>query len=103
MVRYLCRGNMASKVLTTITLLTLTACGEEQLSLPVMHAASALQATGQSPASPYSSSHIQEPRMQKPGIDMRRITNEIYETTPPQYCYSQGDQETNVQVQCRHG
>jgi hypothetical protein len=27
--------------------------------------------------------------MQKPRIDMRRITNEIYQTTPPQYCYSQ--------------
>jgi hypothetical protein len=26
--------------------------------------------------------------MQKPRIDMRRITNEIYEDTPPQYCYS---------------
>jgi hypothetical protein len=37
----------------TITLLMSTACGEEQRSLPVMQAASALQATGQSPANPF--------------------------------------------------
>jgi hypothetical protein len=79
MVRFLCRGYIVSKVLTTITLLMLTACGEEQRSRPVMHAASALQATGQGPATPYPSGHIQEPRKQKPRIDMRRITNEIYE------------------------
>jgi hypothetical protein len=79
MVRFWCKGYMASKVLTTTTLLMLTACGDEQRSLPVMHAASALQATGQSRSNPYPSGHIQEPRMQKPRIDMRRITNEIYE------------------------
>jgi hypothetical protein len=75
---------MVLKVVVIVTLLMLTACREEQRSLPTIHAASiSLQATGQK-----QSLHDTRSLMQEPGIDTRRITGEIYRNTPPQYCYS---------------
>jgi hypothetical protein len=75
---------MVLRAAVMITLLTLTACREEQPTLPTVHAASVpLQATGQKQSSPgfYGPLH-------KPGIDMRQITDELYKNAPPQYCYS---------------
>jgi hypothetical protein len=76
---------MAFKVLALITLLSLlTACREEQRSLPIVDAAgSGLQATSQNPSNSDTPSPMRAPR-----FDMRRIANEIYEHAPPQYCYS---------------
>jgi hypothetical protein len=76
---------MAFKVLALITLLSfLSACREEQRSLPIVDAAgSGLQATSQNPSNSYTPNPVREAR-----FDMRRITNEIYEHAPPQYCYS---------------
>jgi hypothetical protein len=76
---------MAFKVLALITLLSLlTACREEQRSLPIVDAAgSGLQATSRNP----SNSDTPRP-MRQARFDMRRIANEIYEHAPPQYCYS---------------
>jgi hypothetical protein len=76
---------MAFKVLALITLLSLLrACREEQHSLPIIDAAgSGLQATSQKSSNSDTPSPMREPR-----FDMRRITNEIYEHAPPQYCYS---------------
>src|ERR1700733_14104371 len=60
----------------------LTACREEQRSLSIIHAASSsMQATSQEPP-------VMPGPSQKPRIDMRRITDEIYKNAPPQYCYS---------------
>jgi hypothetical protein len=73
---------MPSKVLAVITLLMLTAC-REQRALSIIHAANMVQATGQ------NTSHRESPGpVHNPGIDMRRVTDEIYENAPPQYCYS---------------
>src|SRR5258708_37484743 len=76
---------MAFKVLALITLLSLlTACREEQRSLPIVDAAgSGLQATSQNPSNSDTPSPMRVPR-----FDMRRIAKEIYEHAPPQYCYS---------------
>jgi hypothetical protein len=73
---------MVFKGLATIILLSmLTACGEEQRTLSIIHGASSpMQAIGQKP--PVTPSPLQKPR-----IDMRRITDEIYKNAPPQYCY----------------
>jgi hypothetical protein len=75
---------MVFKGLAIITLLSmLTAC-REQRSLSIIHAASpSMQATSQKP----SNSHTPRP-LQKRRIDLRRVTDEIYENAPPQYCYS---------------
>lgn len=75
---------MVFKAAVMITLLTLTACREGQPALPIIHAASAsLQAISykRSPAD------IRGP-MHKSGIDIQRITEELYKNAPPQYCYS---------------
>jgi hypothetical protein len=74
---------MVLKVVVIVTLLMLTACREEQRSLPIIHAASIGQATGQKQSLPDTHNLMHEP-----GIDMRRITDEIYRNAPPQYCYS---------------
>jgi hypothetical protein len=74
---------MVFKVVAIITLSMLTACREEQPSLPIIHAASIVQATGQKQSLP----EIHGP-MRRSGIDMQRITNELYKNAPPQYCYS---------------
>jgi hypothetical protein len=76
---------MVFKGLAIITLLSmLTACKEEQRSLSIIHAASSsMEATSQKPSNSDTPGSLQEPR-----IDMRRVTDEIYENAPPQYCYS---------------
>jgi hypothetical protein len=75
---------MVLKVAAIMTLLTLTACREEQRTLPIVHAAGiSLQTTGQK----QSATGIRGP-IHKSGIDMQRITNELYKNAPPQYCYS---------------
>jgi hypothetical protein len=75
---------MVFKLAVFITLLTLTACREEQPALPVVHAAGIpLQAAGQKQSPP----EIHVPA-HNPGIDMQRITEELNKTAPPQYCYS---------------
>jgi hypothetical protein len=75
---------MVLKVAAIMTLLTLTACREEQRTLPIVHAAGiSLQTTGQK----QSATGIRGP-MHKSGIDMQHITNELYKNAPPQYCYS---------------
>src|SRR5258708_36056674 len=76
---------MAFNVLAFITLFSLlTACREEQRSLPIVDAAcSGLQATSQNPSNSDTPS-----RMGVPRFDMRRVAKEIYEHAPPQYCYS---------------
>jgi hypothetical protein len=75
---------MVLKVVVIVTLLMLTACREEQRSLRIIHAASiSLQTTAQKRSLP--DTHGQ---MQEPGLDMRRITDEMYRNAPPQYCYS---------------
>lgn len=75
---------MVLKVAVIMTLLTLTACREEQRTLPIVHAASAsLQAISYKQSTP----DIHGP-MRKSVIDMQRITNELYKNAPPQYCYS---------------
>jgi hypothetical protein len=75
---------MVVKVAVIITLLTLTACREEQRSLPIVDAAStSLQAISYKQSTP----DIHGP-MRKSGIDMQRITKELYKDAPPQYCYS---------------
>jgi hypothetical protein len=75
---------MVLKVALIMTLLTLTACREEQRTLPTVHAASpSVQAISYKPSTP----DIHGP-MHDPGIDMQRITNELYKSAPPQYCYS---------------
>jgi hypothetical protein len=75
---------MVLRAAVIITLLTLTACREEQPALPIVRAASAsLQAISykRSPADVHGPMH-------KSGIDMQRITNELYKNAPPQHCYS---------------
>lgn len=76
---------MVFKSLAIVTLLsTLTACREKQRSLSIIHtASSAMQAKSQEPSNSGSPGPLQETR-----IDLRRITDEIYENSPPQYCYS---------------
>jgi hypothetical protein len=76
---------MAFKGVAIITLLSmLTACREEQRSLSIIHAASSsMEATSQKRSNSDTPGSLQEPR-----IDMRRVTDEIYENAPPQYCYS---------------
>jgi hypothetical protein len=76
---------MAFKVLAIITVVTmLTACREQQRSLPINHAAdSSRRNAGQKPPNPHSPGPMQEPR-----IDVRRITSNIYKNVPAQYCYS---------------
>jgi hypothetical protein len=75
---------MVFKVVAIITLLTLTACREKQRTLPIVHAASASLETIAYKQSPPD----MDGTMHNPGIDMRRITNELYKNFPPQYCYS---------------
>jgi hypothetical protein len=83
--RGICRGYMVVKVAVIITLLTLTACREEQRSLPIVDAAStSLQAISYKQSTP----DIIHGSMRKSGIDMQRITIELNKTAPPQYCYS---------------
>jgi hypothetical protein len=76
---------MVFKGFAIVTLLSmLTACREEQRSLSIIHAASSpMEATSQKRSNSDTSGSLQEPR-----IDMRRVTDEIYENAPPQYCYS---------------
>jgi hypothetical protein len=75
---------MVFKVALILTLLTLTACREEQRTLPVVHAANtALRATRQK----YSPPDTDGP-MLNTGIDFQSITNELLTNTPTQYCYS---------------
>ena len=76
---------MAFKGVAIITLLSmLTACREEQRSLSIIHAASSsMEPTSQKRSTSDTPGSLQEPR-----IDMPRITDEIYENAPPQYCYS---------------
>jgi hypothetical protein len=76
---------MVFKGLAIITLLSmLVACRKEQRSLSIIHAASfSMQVTSQKPSNPDTPGPSREPR-----IDMRRITDEIHENAPPQYCYS---------------
>jgi hypothetical protein len=74
---------MVLKLAVITTLSMLTACRDKQ-TLPIVHAAGAsLQAAGQHQSSP----DIYGP-LHKPGIDVRQITDELYENVPPQYCYS---------------
>jgi hypothetical protein len=76
---------MVFKGFAIITLLSmLTACREEQPSLSIIHAASSsMEPTSQKRSTSDTPGSLQEPR-----IDMPRITDEIYENAPPQYCYS---------------
>lgn len=76
---------MVFKGFAIITLLSmLTACREEQRSLSIIRAASSsMEATGQKRSNSDTPGSLQEPR-----IGMRRVTAEIYENAPPQYCYS---------------
>jgi hypothetical protein len=75
---------MVFKVAVIMTLLTLTACRDEQQTLPIVHAAStALQAISYKQSPP----GVDGP-MHNPGIDMKRITSELNKSAPPQYCYS---------------
>jgi hypothetical protein len=74
---------MVLKVVVIVTLLMLTACRDDERSLPIIHAASIVQATGQKQSLPDTHSLMQEP-----GIDMQRITSDLYKNAPPQYCYS---------------
>jgi hypothetical protein len=75
---------MVFKVALILTLFTLTACREEQRTLPVVHAANtALQATRQKHSPPDT-----DGPMHNTGIDFQIITNELLTNTAPQYCYS---------------
>jgi hypothetical protein len=76
---------MVFKGFAILTLLSmLTACREEQPSLSIIHAASSsMEPTSQKRSTSDTPGSLQEPR-----IDMPRITDEIYENAPPQYCYS---------------
>src|ERR1700722_19892050 len=76
---------MVFKGFAILTLLSmLTACREEQRSLSIIPAASSsMEATSQKRSNSDTPGSLQEPR-----IDMRRVTDEIYENAPPQYCYS---------------
>jgi hypothetical protein len=92
---------MVLKVAAIMTLLTLTACREEQRTLPIVHAASiSLQTTGQK----QSATGIRGP-MHKSEIDMQRITNELYKECPAAilllvpFVSGQGD---NAQAPCKH-
>lgn len=75
---------MVFKLAAIVGLLMLTACREERPTLPVVQAASAtLKATYQKRSPSDRNGSINHP-----GIDMQRITNDLYRNAPPQYCYS---------------
>lgn len=77
-----------------LCLVLLTACTRDQLSLPVAQAAaSTMQLTSESRAvvepSPAPQELLEnEPLVQKPLLELRRTTEELYKTLPSQSCYA---------------
>jgi hypothetical protein len=74
---------MGIKVLALITLAVFTIRPDGPRSFVIHSANAPIQAASRKP----SSIDIPTP-MHNPGIDMQRITNELYKNAPPQYCYS---------------
>jgi hypothetical protein len=74
---------MGIKVLAVITLSVLTIRPDDPRSFVIHSVNAPIQAASRKP----SSIDIPTP-MHKSGIDMQRITNELYRNAPPQYCYS---------------